>query len=245
MPNRIIKESICTSDNLDRLSWFEEAFFFRLIVNCDDFGRMDARPAIIRSKLFPLKTITDTQVNKALQSLRSAAMIDLYEVDGRSFLQMRTWEKHQSVRAKKSKYPAPDGSMKASESKCMQMHANVPVIQSNPNPIQIVNAPAQDDNDDEIVCAAVKLSQSMDALEAQWKKMGNSVAQTDLDAMERLLIDDGVDTILDAMKAAADNGVKRSWPYIRKTLANWRKNGRGMRAAEGGAPDVWASCPPL
>ena len=123
------------------------------------------------------------------------------------------------------------------------MHANVPVIQSNPNPIQIVNAPAHED-DDEVVCAAVQLSQSMDALEAQWKKMGNVVAQTDLEAMERLLCEDGVDTILDAMKAAADNGVKHSWPYIRKTLANWRKNGRNVRAeAKGGAKDDWDDCP--
>ena len=52
MPNRLIKESVCTSDNLDRLSWFEEAMFFRLIVNCDDYGRMDARPAILGQGCF-------------------------------------------------------------------------------------------------------------------------------------------------------------------------------------------------
>lgn len=133
MPNRIIKESVCSSDNLDQLSWFEECMFYRLIVNCDDFGRMDARPAIIRSRLFPLKTLTDSQIEKALTSLRSAAMIDLYEVDGRSFLQMRTWNRHQSIRAKKSKFPAPDDENTLA-SNCMQMQADVPVIQSNPNP---------------------------------------------------------------------------------------------------------------
>ena len=137
MPNRLIKESVCTSDNLDRLSWFEEAMFFRLIVNCDDYGRMDARPAILRARLFPLKTVTDTQVEKALQSLRSADMIDIYVVDGRSFLQMRTWEKHQQVRAKRSKYPAPvdgviatDNNSQASDIKCKQMITDAPVIQS-------------------------------------------------------------------------------------------------------------------
>lgn len=130
MPNRLIKESICTSDNLDRLSWFEEAMFFRLIVNCDDYGRMDARPAILRARLFPLKTVTDTQVEKALQSLRSADMIDLYKVDGRSFLQMRTWEKHQQVRAKRSKYPAPVEGLQSSDINCNQAQSNVPVIQS-------------------------------------------------------------------------------------------------------------------
>jgi hypothetical protein len=133
LPNRIIKESVCSSDNLDRLSWFEEVLFYRLIVNCDDFGRMDARPAIIRARLFPLKSLTDSQIEKALTSLRSAAMIDLYEVDGRSYLQMRTWNRHQSIRAKKSKYPAPDD-VNTLASNCMQMQADVPVIQSNPNP---------------------------------------------------------------------------------------------------------------
>ena len=47
MPNRIIKETICTSDTIERLTPFEETFFYRLIVNCDDYGRMDARPAIL------------------------------------------------------------------------------------------------------------------------------------------------------------------------------------------------------
>ena len=100
MPNRIIKESVCTSDNLDVLSWYEECFFYRLIVNCDDYGRMDARPAILRARLFPLKTVTNKAIEDALKSLRAAGLIDLYEVDGRSILQLRTWERHQQIRAR-------------------------------------------------------------------------------------------------------------------------------------------------
>ena len=42
MPNRIIKESICTSCEIDSLTPEQEVFFYRLIVNCDDYGRMDA-----------------------------------------------------------------------------------------------------------------------------------------------------------------------------------------------------------
>ena len=55
MPNRIIRESICTSESIDGLSWFEEVLFYRLIVSCDDFGRYDGRAAIIKNRLFPLK----------------------------------------------------------------------------------------------------------------------------------------------------------------------------------------------
>ena len=49
MPNRILKESVCTSDSIDSLSWFEECLFYRLIVNCDDYGRFDGRVAVIKS----------------------------------------------------------------------------------------------------------------------------------------------------------------------------------------------------
>jgi hypothetical protein len=152
MPNRIIKESICTSDNVDRLSAFHETVFYRLIVNCDDYGRMDARPKILASKLFPLKDIRAAQMEDALRALTSAELVTLYRVGGKPFLQMKTWDRHQSVRAKKSKFPGPDeadaeemadvvighyvkaddGCMQADASKCKQMQANVPVIQSNP-----------------------------------------------------------------------------------------------------------------
>lgn len=109
MPNRILKESVCTSDSVDSLSWFEECFFYRLIVNCDDYGRMDARPAILKARLFPLKDITHKNIADALQSLRAAGLVELYEVDAHPYLQLCTWDRHQQVRAKKGKFPAPDG----------------------------------------------------------------------------------------------------------------------------------------
>jgi hypothetical protein len=229
MPNRLIKESICTSDNLDRLSWFEEAFFFRLIVNCDDYGRMDARPAIIRSRLFPLKTITDTQIKQALQSLRSAAMIDLYDVDGRSFLQMRTWERHQSVRAKKSKYPAPESGLQTSEIICKQMNANVPVIQSNPNPCGI--APAHDDGD---ILSFVAAHQHADDLIRRYKL-------PDSDNSRESLLEDaekvGFDALEDALKRASDSNSRPmlSVNYYRRFLEE--------RPKAGGGRDDWDDCP--
>ena len=143
MPNRIIKESICTSDNIDQLSAFQETVFFRLIVNCDDYGRMDARPKILASKLFPLKDIRVNQMEEALRALTSAELVILYEVDGKPFLQMKTWERHQQIRAKKSKYPGPDSGTQVSDSNCKQMIADDskcprnPIqseSESNPNP---------------------------------------------------------------------------------------------------------------
>lgn len=108
MPNRIIKESICRSDSIDSLSWFEEVLFYRLIVVCDDYGRFDGRPAIIKGVCFPLKDIRVEQIEKALDKLSTVGMIWRYNVEDKAFLQLIAWERHQQIRAKKSKYPSPD-----------------------------------------------------------------------------------------------------------------------------------------
>lgn len=146
MPNRILKESICTSDSIDRLSWFEEVVFYRLIVNCDDYGRFDGRVALIKNKLFPLKeSVTFTAVENAINKLATVGLVTLYEYEGRQYLQLPTWNEHQSIRAKRSKFPSPDGCVKSYEIICKQMNANVPVIQSesesNPNPKEGAKAP--------------------------------------------------------------------------------------------------------
>ena len=138
LPNRIIKESIRTSDDIEKLSWFEEVLFYRLIVSCDDYGRFDGRSAIIKGTCFPLKSIAVKDIEKALDKLSAVGLAYQYEVDGKPYLQLTAWEKHQTVRAKKSKYPSADeGMIKTSASKCKHMHADVHVFENpNPNPIR-------------------------------------------------------------------------------------------------------------
>ena len=139
MPNRIIKESICVSDEIDNLTWFEEVLFYRLIVKCDDFGRYDGRAKVIKGQCFPLKDVTAKDIEKGLNKLSAEGLVKLYTVDERPFLQLTTWSKHQTIRNKKSKYPPIEESgtqLNTLECNCMQLNANVPVIQSNPIRIQ-------------------------------------------------------------------------------------------------------------
>lgn len=109
MPNRIIKESICTSDTLDQLSVEEERFFYRLLVQADDFGRFDGRAPVVLAGCFPLRAheISLSKVEGWLQALADVDIIRFYYVDGRRYLQFTTWDKHQQKRAKHSKYPDP------------------------------------------------------------------------------------------------------------------------------------------
>ena len=47
MSNRILKESIRMSEEIDALTWFEETFFYRLIVTVDDYGVFPADPVLL------------------------------------------------------------------------------------------------------------------------------------------------------------------------------------------------------
>lgn len=139
MPNRIIKESICTSEQIDELSQGAEILFYRLMVNADDFGLFDARLKLIASKCFPLKSIDSKRLQSDIAELCAVGLVSLYEVDGRTYGQIVSWEKHQQIRAKRAKFPLPTSE---SASTCNQLisdasngnhvQANAPVIQSNP-----------------------------------------------------------------------------------------------------------------
>lgn len=129
MPNRILKESICTSDEINKLTWFEESLFYRLIVNSDDYGRFDGRTAIIRGRLFPLKeNVTVKAISEAVRKLAIVGLVMPYECDGKPYLQLLTWDKHQQKRANNSKYPEPDincNQMIADDINCNQLQSNV------------------------------------------------------------------------------------------------------------------------
>ena len=125
MPNRIIKESICTSENIDQLTEFQEVFFYRLMVNCDDFGRFDARPKLLSSRLFPLRNISTEIIVETLAALQDADLIIVYTVDDHPYLQMKTWGKHQQGRATKSKYPSfGEGVLQSIDINCNQLQSD-------------------------------------------------------------------------------------------------------------------------
>lgn len=145
MPNRIIKESICTSPSIDCLTAVEETMFYRLIVNCDDYGRFDGRLPILKARLFPLKSkMKEDTLVSSLSALISAGLVTMYEVDHRPILQLTGWGKHQTIRTLKSKYPnrfgvfGPDDEGKeGTENICTQLQPSACKCVANPIRIRI------------------------------------------------------------------------------------------------------------
>lgn len=158
MPNRLLKETICTSEDLDKLSARAENLFYRLITKADDFGAYYGNASIVKGTCFPLKSddFSSREVEAWIEEIAKAGLIYLYcAEDERKYIQFVKWEKHQNVRAQVRKYPEfsleryelpEDGGvcyqlktiannceqLRTDENNCEQLHANAPVIQSNP-----------------------------------------------------------------------------------------------------------------
>lgn len=117
MPTRYLKPGIRDSELIDKLTSPAEVLFYRLIVTVDDFGRTDARPAMIKAACFPVKeSATPAKCAALLDEIAAAGLILLYEVDGKPYLQMQKWDN--APRSSASKFPAPpDG--------CAHLHTTV------------------------------------------------------------------------------------------------------------------------
>lgn len=131
MPNRYIKESICTSKNLNMLSAEAERLFYRLLVKCDDFGRYFADPNIIKGNCFPRKSELKTkEIEKWLNELAKSELIILYKNKDDIYLQFITFSEHNRKRANTSKFPNPADScqqMTTDENKSGQAQTNAPL----------------------------------------------------------------------------------------------------------------------
>ena len=109
MPNRIIKESAFTSERIAKLSDFAFRLWVGLITQADDTGRGDARPAIIKGRVFALRDrVSLRDIDAALHALAAGGCVSLYTVGGKPYYQFPHWAEHQRVRNVVSKHPGPE-----------------------------------------------------------------------------------------------------------------------------------------
>lgn len=114
MPTRILREGIITSESVNSLGWAAEVFYRRLHSVVDDYGRFSAHPSLLRAACYPLRLndVSDRDVVKWLAECAAKALVKVYEVEGKQYLEVTKFE--QRVRAEKSKCPQPppnDGQM--------------------------------------------------------------------------------------------------------------------------------------
>jgi DnaD/phage-associated family protein len=228
MPNRIIKESICTSDTIDALSWFEEVLFYRLIVNCDDHGCFDGRIKVIQNRLFPLKeNVTTKSVEAAISKLASVELVVLYEFEGKPYLHLPSWDSHQQVRARRRKYPDPAIACKnmiSNDIKCNQTQADDSICTRNP--IQSESeSKSEAENAREataVVCDAEK--PDFGTLEAYASSNLTVLSPRNMEDLLAFREEMDEDVIRHAIDEACAAG-RRNWSYARAILRRFLESG--------------------
>lgn len=208
------------------MGWFTEVFFYRLIVSCDDYGRMDARPAILRAKLFPLRVEMGLEtVRDALAELAAIGCVRLYEVAGRPYLCLPAWAGHQRIRTQRAKYPGPD---EAADDVLPQPAADGGA--ARPESETQSQSQSESISEAEAEGAGVRAE-----LAAAATAIGMPFAKKDAEIADELLRTYSREWVLEAIARAAD-GPSRTWRYIRGILGGWQATG-GMDAR--GRPTAW------
>lgn len=230
MPNRLIKESIRTSKKMNALTDFEFRVWAYLITYVDDYGRGSADPELINNLVFPrMSRLTDDTVMDTILSLQEKGCICIYEVDGEPYLYFPNWSKHQTIRNKKSKFPDPSVADATSASNCIQLQANVPVIQSNPiqSNTNTNTNPNADANEFVVVVNSGTegyVTYSGRAVDDYMNRINPEASPTAMKALLAFEKELSTDVCIRAFDIALDEK-KTSWSYIKGILQNWKSRG--------------------
>ena len=227
MPNRLIKETIRTSKKVNALPDSLYRIWTYLITYVDDYGRGSADPEILKGYVFTRrKNISEEQIPRILQELANRGMITLYEVDGEPFFYFPNWEQHQQVRAKKSKFPAPEinGNQTISnDSTCAR------------NPIQS-NTESNPESNPSFMCVTrARAREKDDGFEEFWnaypRKVGGKIQQAYMEYIH-VTEDLGIDpqVLIAAAKAQGRTVTSETMRYF-PSAENWLMN-RGWEQKE-------------
>ena len=110
---RSLYPEMCDSTSLGRCSILTNALWPRIVISCDDQGRMAGNAADVLGECFPkmLAKVRIKDVEISLAELALARAVIRYKVNGEDYLQVRSWWAWQQYarRAYPSRMPTPDG----------------------------------------------------------------------------------------------------------------------------------------
>jgi hypothetical protein len=101
-----MREGLVDSEKVNALSYGAEVFYVHLILKADDFGRFDARVPVLRSYLFPLRPIRDTDISRWIAECEKAGLIAVHGTDGKRYIEILRF--NQRIRSEKSKFHDPE-----------------------------------------------------------------------------------------------------------------------------------------
>lgn len=107
---RMIDRVIILSKKINAISEGAENLYYRIYVSTDDFGLFHADPKILKGQIYTLRSISVATIRKRLDELIGSGLVRIYESDGEKYLEIVSFDKHQTFRkdyVRKYEYPKP------------------------------------------------------------------------------------------------------------------------------------------
>lgn len=112
---RTIKPEFFEDEVLSRLSAHDRLMFIGTWMLADKNGVLEYRPDWIKAKVFPYEHGEATDASQVLPRLVLGGFLVHYEVEGRGYLQVRNFSRHQRINGKEAqtetRYPTPDNEL--------------------------------------------------------------------------------------------------------------------------------------
>lgn len=103
--SRNIKPGFFSNEHLAELDFSTRLLFIGMWTEADREGRLEDRPRRLKMALFPADNV---DIDAMLYSLHELEFIDRYSVDGRNYIQVVNWAKHQNPHLKEAKSTIPE-----------------------------------------------------------------------------------------------------------------------------------------
>jgi len=245
---RMISKSISISERVNSMSLFARLLFTWMIPHTDDFGRMTGSPMKVKALVVPMADETKEDVERALTEMVEQDLIDWYVVDGKKYIQIKNFDKHQTGLNKrtKSKYPDPkDGTPVIGSGNFREVPGNsekVPEIpleqnRTEQNRTEQNSTEQIDDVDDSSLSETQKALQKIEHHFIMRRGVGTMLSSKDMECMQELLKDGfsveeilaGIDYAFDNFKPKHKRDRINSFSYCERVIRSRQAEKQGRR----------------
>lgn len=101
---RTIKPEFFTSEDIVSVTPLSRLFYISLWCEADREGRMEWKPRTLKIRYFPMD---DCDINAMSQELQDRGLIELYEIDGRTYAEIPAFKKHQVINNREAESAIP------------------------------------------------------------------------------------------------------------------------------------------
>lgn len=236
MPNRILKESILTSNSFNAVSILAQNTFIRLMARVDDYGRYHGGHKTLLGSLFGemIDSISLEDIGGAIAELAAVNMVCTYKCEDREYIHIVNWFKFNKPRSQESKFPAPPQAdaclqMQADVNNCLQMNAdtlvygirNTDTYTNTNTEIVVVEKTTESgggNNDNDIKNTMANCG---------WSRF----TRKDRERISALLAIYSQQWIIAAIERAHERG-RKDWGYVCGILSDWKIKGMDNSSAK-------------